>query len=189
MENCWLHESFQTVLQTIITHIQHIFRQANITCHCTCLFTKQKAFCFSSLIGVLGSVCSWPIYLKIYTWNVHFLGQTTTYVQKTTCVLCHQGVNSWVPQAFLSQCSVCAQPIQCLPTLLHFTVQQSSCSWVFLVKYWNKFKSKTQIVLFSSTLEVLCRKQDSRFTPNSTIASTASIPSFTLPRLALSPTV
>ena len=30
---------------TMITRIQHVFRQANFACHCTPLFTKQKAFC------------------------------------------------------------------------------------------------------------------------------------------------
>ena len=36
---------------------QHIFRQAHFACHCTPLFTRQKAFCSTSLIGVLGPVC------------------------------------------------------------------------------------------------------------------------------------
>ena len=57
VENCWLQESYQyhTVPLNIITHIQHLFRQANFVCHCTPLFTKQKAFCSISLIGVLGT--------------------------------------------------------------------------------------------------------------------------------------
>ena len=48
----WIVYALKWVKQTIITHIQHVFRQANFACHCTPLFTKQKVFCSTSLISV-----------------------------------------------------------------------------------------------------------------------------------------
>ena len=57
VKNCWLQDSYQTVPPIIITHTQHIFRQANFAGHYTPLSTKQKAFGpnVGLLIRILGN--------------------------------------------------------------------------------------------------------------------------------------
>ena len=49
------------IAPAMFTHIQHVFRQANFACHCcTPFFSKQKAFCSISLIGL--SAPGYPAY-------------------------------------------------------------------------------------------------------------------------------
>lgn len=56
VEKCWLQDSYQTAPPAILTQIQHVFRKANFSCLWTPLFIKQKAFRYTSLLGVLEQV-------------------------------------------------------------------------------------------------------------------------------------